>query len=133
MSGVVFYRLNAKFLEREADVPAQSREVVYQALAIGHHVGVFDCFKPVLHCSEEFYDRLLEVLPEGEAKRKLAGMKRFGEITIDRTHTSLLGAALDGVRESLDPAMAAWCDELALSLAAIEVEPAIYLMGRRRA
>ena len=87
MSDVVFYRLNAKFLEREKDVPATSREVVYQALAIGHHVGVFDCFKPVLRCTEAFYGRLLEILPEGEARRKLAGIERFGEITIARTHT----------------------------------------------
>lgn len=131
MSNVVFYRLNAKFLEREEDVPETSREVVYQALAIGHHVGVFDCFKPVLRCTEAFYDRLVEVLPDGEARRKLAGIKRFGEITIDRTHTSLLGAAIEAARPALDDETAAWCDELEQSLAAIEMEPAIYLMGRR--
>jgi len=131
MSDIVFYRLNAKFLEREADVPATSREVVYQALAIGHHVGVFDCFKPVLRCTETFYTRLLEILPEGEARRKLQGIERFGEITIDRTHTSLLGEAIETARPSLDGETAAWCDELERSLAAIEMEPAIYLMVRR--
>ena len=131
MSDIVFYRLNAKFLERKEDVPENAREVVYHALAIGHHVGVFDCFKPVLRCTEAFYDRLLEDLPEGEARRKLSGIERFGEITIDRTHTALLGAAIEAVRPTLDAETTAWCDELEQSLAAIEVEPAIYLMGRR--
>ena len=133
MSEVVFYRLNAKFLERAEDVPAQAREVVYHALAIGHHVGVFDCFKPVLRCDEAVYDRLIETLPAGEARRKFEGLKRFGEITIDRTHTRLLGSALEAVRDRFDAETAAWCDDLETSLAAIELEPAIYLMGRRKA
>ena len=81
---VVFYRLNAKFLERKEDVPASAKNVVYQALALGHHVGVFDCFKPVLRCTGDVWDRLLSTLPEGEARRKLAGADRFGEITIDQ-------------------------------------------------
>lgn len=128
---IVFYRLNAKFLERREDVPASATNVVYHALAIGHHVGVFDCFKPVLRCSSEFWDGLLARLPAGEARRKLAGIDRFGEITIDRTHTTLLGRALEEARADLDDETVAWCDELRTSLAAIEMEPAIYLMGRR--
>ena len=125
------YRLNAKFLERKEDVPASAKNVVYQALALGHHVGVFDCFKPVLRCGTEVWDRLLATLPEGEARRKLAGVDRFGEITIDRTHTALLGRALDEARPSFDEELSAWSDEMQTSLAAIEVEPAIYLMGRK--
>lgn len=128
---VVFYRLNAKFLERQEDVPKAAKNVVYQALAIGHHVGVFDCFKPVLRCSGDFWNRLLAALPEGEARRKLAGIDRFGEITIDRTHTTLLGRALEEARPTLDEETTQWCDDLQASLAAIEIEPAIYLMGRR--
>jgi hydrogenase-4 component J len=129
---VVFYRLNAKILERAEDVPQDAREVVYYSLAIGHHVGVFDCFKPVLRCPAGFYERLVAALPEGEARRKLDGIRRFGEITIDKSHTGLLGAAIERVRPELGEEERNWLDELAVSLAAIEREPAIYLMGRRR-
>ncbi|TBW40322.1 formate hydrogenlyase maturation protein HycH [Siculibacillus lacustris] len=131
MTGVVFYRLNAKFLERATDVPEDAREVVYYSLAIGHHVGVFDCFKPVLRCSADFYDRLIAVLPEGEARRKFEGLHRFGEITIDRSHTEMIGRAIDTVRDDLDDETATWLGELSQSLAAIDREPAIYLMARR--
>lgn len=129
---VVFYRLDAKILERESDVPQNAREVVYYSLAIGHHVGVFDCFKPILRCSGEFYERLVAALPEGDARRKLDGIRRFGEITIDKTHTRLLGSAIAKVRDDVSEEEAAWLDTLTASLAAIEREPAIYLMGRRR-
>lgn len=128
---VVFYRLGEKFLERQEDVPTSSKNVVYHALAIGHHVGVFDCFKPVLRCSGDFWERLLEALPEGEARRKLEGLNRFGEILIDRTHTTLLGRAFAAARPQFEPDMDDWCDEFQTSLAAIELEPAIYLMGRK--
>ncbi len=128
---IVFYRLSAKFLERQEDVPKSAKNVVYHALAIGHHVGVFDCFEPVLRCSGELWERLLAALPEGEARRKLAGIDRFGEITIDRTHTALLGRALEEARPCFDDEMTAWSDGLQASLAAIELEPAIYLMGRK--
>ena len=133
MSGkVVFYRLNAKVLERESDIPEGAREVMYYSLAIGHHVGVFDCFKPMLTCSDEFYDRIVAAMPEGEARRKLDGVRRFGEITIDRSHTRLLGEAIAAVRDDVDDEEGAWLDTLTASLAAIEREPAIYIMGRRR-
>jgi hydrogenase-4 component J len=104
---------------------------MYYSLAIGHHVGVFDCFKPVLRCEGPFYQRLVDALPQGEARRKLEGMHKFGEITIDRSHTALLGAAIEQAGPGLEPDVAAWFGELSQSLAAIEAEPAIYMMGRR--
>jgi hydrogenase-4 component J len=132
MSGdIVFYRLNAKILDSAKDVPENAKQVVYYSLAIGHHVGVFDCFKPVLRCPGAFYQRLVDALPEGEARRKLDGIRRFGEITIDRSHTALLGQAIADASPGLDPEAAAWFGELSVSLAAIEAEPAIYMMGRR--
>lgn len=129
---IVFYRLSSKLLERDSDIPEEAREVVYYSLAIGHHVGVFDCFTPILRCSAAFYDRLVAALPDGEARRKLDGLRRFGEITIDKSHTRLLGGAIASVRGEVDAEEGAWLDTLAASLAAIEREPAIYLMGRRR-
>lgn len=133
MSGeIVFYRLAAKVLERQADIPKDARDVVYYSLAIGHHIGVFDCFKPVLTCAGDFYERLVDALPDGEARRKLDGIRRFGEITIDSTHTRLLADAITEARPRVTPEEGEWFDALMASLAAIEREPAIYMMGRRR-
>lgn len=131
MSEVVFYQLRDKFLERAEDIPETAKEVVYHALAIGHHVGVFDCFRPMLRMSDAVFDRLLDRLPAGEARRKLEGVKRFGEITVDRTHTRLLAAAFTEARGGLDEVSEACVDRLVAALAAIEAEPAVYLMGRR--
>lgn len=133
MSGrIVFYQLNAKFLERKEDIPDTAKQVVYYSLAIGHHIGVFDCFKPALKCSDEMYDRILTLFPEGgEARRKLAGVLRFGEIQVDKSHTGMLLSAIDEALPTADPEAAEWLNGLGVSLAAIRQEPAIYLMGRR--
>lgn len=130
--GTVFYQLNAKFLERAEDIPENARQVVYYSLAIGHHVGVFDCFKPVLRCSNALYDRILASLPEdGEAHRKLSGLLRFGEIVVDHSHTRMLKAAVAAAMPLLDADAADWLRGLDAALNAIDQEPAIYLMGRR--
>ena len=131
MSEIVFYQLRDKFLERAEDIPETAKEVVYHALAIGHHVGVFDCFRPMLRMSDAVFDRLLEHLPQGEARRKLEGVKRFGEIMVDRTHTRLLATAFAEARAGLDEVSEACVDRLVDALAVIEAEPAVYLMGRR--
>lgn len=129
---IIFYSLNAKVLERAADVPAESKQVVYYSLAIGHHIGVFDCFKPMLRCGSALYHGLIAELPPGEARHKLEGLDRFGEITVDRSHTRLLGSAFAQVRDRLDAETGEWVDRFNGALAAIEAEPAIYLMGRKR-
>lgn len=129
---IVFYQLSAKFLERAEDVPEAPQQVVYYSLAIGHHIGVFDCFKPVLRCSGALYDSILDAFPEdGEARRKLAGLPRFGEITVDRSHTALLRPAIAAAQVSAPAEVAAWLRDFDGSLAAIEREPVIYLMGKR--
>ena len=131
MSGeVIFYRLNAKVLERAEDVPPESKQVVYYSLAIGHHIGVFDCFKPVLRCGVDAFQGFVGKL-SGEARRKFEGLDRFGEIIVDRSHTRLLSQAVAEVRSDLDDEMRGWADSFGEALAAIEREPAIYLMGRK--
>ena len=42
---VFFYLLNERFVENDEQVPEQTKQVMYYSLAIGHHVGVIDCFK----------------------------------------------------------------------------------------
>ncbi|WP_018609277.1 formate hydrogenlyase maturation HycH family protein [Uliginosibacterium gangwonense] len=131
-SKVVFYALSQKFLEREEDMPAAAKQVMYYTLAVGHHIGVIDCLKQVLACPLDGYQNWIARLPEGEARRKLEGLLRFGEINIDATHIHMLGAALDGIKPLLKAEEAEWSASLMRALAAIEAEPAMYLMVRRR-
>jgi hypothetical protein len=129
---IVFYQLSSKYVERDEDVPEAAREVVYYSLAIGHHIGVFDCFTPKLRCPGAVYARVLDALSaDAEARRKLERLLEFSEIQVDRSHTALLRSAIDRARGDADAEVGAWFDTFDQSLAAIEQEPAIYLMGRR--
>jgi formate hydrogenlyase maturation protein HycH len=129
---VVFYRLGRRFLDAQQRPPADAQQVVYYSLAIGHHVGVIDALSPILTVP---YDRFLvgvEALGPGEAKRKLDGVRRFGEITIDAEHVALLRSALQAAFPALDREGAEWARALDLVLQEMEHEPALYLMVRRR-
>ncbi|CAO3358089.1 formate hydrogenlyase maturation HycH family protein [Azospirillum palustre] len=129
---VVFYQLNAKVLERKEDIPEDAKQVVYYSLAIGHHIGVFDCFKPAFRCTTAVFDRVLDALKDSEeAHRKLSGLLRFGEITVDSSHIRPLMTAVEAALPTAPPDVAAWLDRLRTALDAIRREPAIYLMGRR--
>ncbi|WP_420299619.1 formate hydrogenlyase maturation HycH family protein [Edwardsiella tarda] len=131
---VVFHILNAKFIqqaEEEAATPPAAREVIYYSLAIGHHLGVIDCLKPCLSLPLSDYRDWIGQLEEGEARRKLAGLLRFGEITIDSSHTHLLACALDRARPTMTAQQQAWSHALIDALRLIENEPTIYLMVKR--
>jgi hydrogenase-4 component J len=124
--------LPTQFLERAEDIPEDAKQIVYYSLAIGHHIGVFDCFKPVLSCSNTLYDQIVAAMPEGgEARRKLSGLLRFGEIGVDSSHTRMLRAAIGQAVGSVDADATVWLLALDNALSAIEQEPVIYLMGRR--
>ena len=71
-------------------------------------------------------------LPAGEARRKLDGVRRFGEIMIDSSHTRLLRAALKPAETQSDQPEASFSRQLDEQLVAIEKEPALYLMVRRQ-
>lgn len=129
---VVFYQLNAKVLERKEDIPEDAKQVVYYSLAIGHHIGVFDCFRPAFRCTGAVFERVLDTLAASEeARRKLAGVLRFGEILVDHSHAAMLSDAIDAALPNAEPPVACWLERLHTALDAIRREPAIYLMGRR--
>jgi hypothetical protein len=44
---VAIYQLSHKFVNQREDVPENAQQVVYYTLAIGHHVGVLDCFSSI--------------------------------------------------------------------------------------
>ena len=132
---VVFYALGSKFVDEKSAQKRSSKkvqEVVYYSLAIGHHVGVIDCLQPQLTCPLTGYLQWVACLAENsEAQRKMAGVRRFGEITIDSSHTHLLALALRAAREQMSVEQQAWSDRLIALLQQIENDPAMYLMVRR--
>ena len=130
---VVFCQLSRKFVDENDNTPSDAQQVVYYSLAIGHHLGVIDCLKENLVCSFEPYRAWIATLEEGsEARRKMEGVPRYGEILIDQSHVVLLAKAFDAAKPTQTEQQQEWSQELLDMLQAIQQEPAIYLMVRRR-
>ncbi|MGG5217771.1 formate hydrogenlyase maturation HycH family protein [Rahnella variigena] len=132
---VVFYSLSSKFVDEKSAQKRSSQkaqEVIYYSLAIGHHLGVIDCLQSRLECPLDGYLGWINCLAENsEARRKLAGVQRFGEINIDSSHTHLLALALRDARPQMNAEQQVWSDQLIALLSQIEHDPAMYLMVRR--
>ena len=118
---VVFYQLTHKFVNQEQNIPENARQVVYYSLAIGHHVGVLDCFQSLMEIPLEEYRQWVSHLPEGTARRKMEGLLKFGEIEVNQGHAGEILPLLK------DP----WTEPLAQCLQAMMKEPALYLMIRK--
>jgi hypothetical protein len=112
-------------------VPAKSKQLLHYTLAIGHHIGVIDCFSPKLEMPIEGYRNWLSHLPKGEARRKMQGLLRYGEIEISAAHTQLLREALAAGADAMSASETDWTVRMSRMLRAIDEEPAIYLMVRR--
>lgn len=131
MAQIAFYRLSRKVVNNEQSIPEDARQVMYYSLAIGHHVGVMDCFDQVLKVSDEQYSRIVSRLPDGEARRKMEGATKWHEIEINRSHVDALLPALHGLLPGLAPEDATWVGKLAAFLREIVAEPVLYLMVKR--
>ena len=129
---VIFYLLNQRFVENDKQVPEQAQQVMYYSLAIGHHVGVIDCFKKLLICDYDDYQHFVQSFPEGEARRKFTGLMKFGEIVIDSSHVNLLAKAMDENKANFAPQYQQWVEILMDTLASIQREPVMYIMVKRR-
>lgn len=132
-TNVIFYLLNQRFVENENKIPEEAKDVMYYSLAIGHHVGVIDCFKKLIVTDYNDYQQFVECFPEhSEARRKLAGLMKFGEIVIDSSHVNLLAQALDEIKPNLTALYREWTEILLDTLASVQREPAMYMMVKRR-
>lgn len=129
---VVIYRLTHKFVNQEQDAPEGARQVVYYSLAIGHHVGVLDCFQALLEIPLEEYQRWVSRLAEGPGRRKLEGLLKWGEIEINREHAPDLLSTLQVSTPEATEAEPTWAGILRRCLQEIIEEPALYLMARKR-
>jgi hypothetical protein len=120
---VVFYQLTHKFVNQEQNIPEDVKQVIYYSLAIGHHVGVMDCFQSLMEVPLDTYRTWVSQLPEGAARHKMEGVLKWGEIEVNKEHA---GEILPMLNE-------AWTQPLAQCLQAMTKEPALYLMIRKMA
>jgi hypothetical protein len=127
---VIFSQLSRKFVDENENTPDQAQQVIYYSLAIGHHLGVIDCLKAALICPLEAWPAWIATLPAEEARRKMEGVTRFGEIVIDHSHVNLLASAFDAALAQQTPTQQSWSRELLRLLQMIQREPAVYLMVR---
>ena len=128
---VVFYQLTHKFVNQDQNIPEDARQVVYYSLAIGHHVGVLDCFQSMMEIPLEEYSRWISRLPEGAARHKLEGLLKFGEIEVNHSHAGELLPILNDSLTGMDEAQNKWTETLSQCLRGMMKEPALYLMVRK--
>ncbi|CAI9387345.1 MULTISPECIES: formate hydrogenlyase maturation HycH family protein [Citrobacter] len=129
---VVFSQLSRKFIDENNAAPAEAQQVVYYSLAIGHHLGIIDCLEAALTCPWDAYLTWIATLEEGsEARRKMEGVPKYGEIVIDFNHVQMLAHAFDRALVVQTPEQQAWSKQMLGMLHDIHQESAIYLMVRR--
>lgn len=141
---VEFCKLSRKFVDSAASVPDEATDVLYYTLAVGHHTGIIDCFERVLDMPISAYERICAQIENPDARYKLEGVLRFGEIEIDKSHVHLLLPALRLALGSLDvfnepgkTSMPLKEEDRKRLMGMIDLvlrvrnEPALYLMVRR--
>lgn len=125
-ASIAVYQLSHKFINRREDVPENARQVVYYALAVGHHVGVMDCFSSLVEIPLNEFTRWLESLPDGPGRTKLEGVVKWGEIEINHSHLGILMPLMEASNSD-----ESWISILIQSLQGMRREPALYLMVRK--
>lgn len=126
-SKIVIYQLRSKFVNQREDVPEEARQVVYYTLAVGHHVGVMDCFSSQMEIPLDEYASWVQSLPEGPARTKLEGAIRWSEIEVNSSHVQMLLPLFEAAQAD-GPS---WSREFVQCLNGIKQEPALYLMLRK--
>lgn len=141
---VEFCKLSRKFVDSESSVPEGAADVLYYTLSIGHHTGIIDCFDTVLEVPLGAYERIVAQVEDADARFKLEGVLRFGEIEVNKSHVPSLLPALRLALSSLDvfdapgktsiplePGDVDYLAEMIELLLKVRSEPHVYLMVRR--
>ncbi len=125
---IVFYRLISKHVNQREDIPEDARQVIYYTLAVGHHVGVLDCFSPLFEIPLDDFQKWLDSLPESIGKTKLSGILKWGEIEINKSHAAMLQELLE-IPES---EYLLWKQPFQDCLRSMQMEPAFYVMVKKQ-
>lgn len=124
---ITIYQLRTKFVNQREDVPEDAKQVVYYTLAVGHHVGVMDCFSSAVDIPLDEFAAWVQSQPQGPARTKLEGALRWGEIEVNRSHVEML-LPLFEADEVHGPC---WTRKFIECLNAVKQESAMYLMVRK--
>ena len=124
---IAIYQLRTKFVNQREDVPEDAKQVVYYTLAVGHHVGVMDCFSSQVEIPLDEYAAWVQSQPEGPARTKLEGAIRWGEIEVNQTHVGMLLPLCEAAQIN-GPV---WMRGFVQCLKDVKQEPAMYLMVRK--
>ncbi|MBK1992649.1 formate hydrogenlyase maturation protein HycH, partial [Campylobacter sp. 2018MI35] len=93
---------------------------------------VIDCLEAALTCPWDEYLAWIATLEAGsDARRKMEGVPKYGEIVIDFNHVQMLARAFDEARAAQTPQQQEWSKLMLSMLHDIHQESAIYLMVRR--
>ncbi len=131
---IAFYRLSQKIVNNQESIPEDARQVMYYSLAIGHHIGVMDCFSELMVVPAEKYKQCLDRLPDryAEGRRKLEGALNWEEIEINRSHVDELLPALNTLLAAINGSDSQWIQTMIRCLQEMVAEPALYLMVKMR-
>lgn len=131
---VVFYQLARKFVDTAKSTPDRVTDIMYYTLAVGHHTGVIDCFDEALSCTVPVYERVCGALDSEDARYKLEGILRSGEIQVDPSNLSTLEGPVSAALAAAEPrsSEADFMQGLMDLFQRMECDPALYLMGRKR-
>ena len=124
---IVVYQLRSKFVNQREDVPEEARQVVYYTLAVGHHVGVLDCFSSQMEIPLDEYASWVQSLSDSPARMKLEGAIRWSEIEVNSSHVQMLLPLF----ETAQIAGPNWMRDFTQCLNSIKQEPALYLMLKK--
>ena len=129
---IEFYRLHRKFVDNKEAIPPGSENLIYNTMALGHHIGVLDCFQRAISAPENVYRGMISKLPHGECRDKLEGVFKWGEIEITSGHTGILlqdmTAGMPAMPQEEKGVAQQFCDNLLL----MEKEPTIYMVVKRK-
>jgi len=128
---VVFYRLSKKFVSNQDKIPEDAQQIVYYSLAIGHHVGVMDCFDNLMEIPLTQYQSWISKLQTGEGRRKMEGLLKWGEIEINASHVGELLPLFNKSLSEMEEHEKNWALIFIQALSLMKSEPAFYLMIRR--
>lgn len=128
----VFYQLTQKFVNEDKKIPEEARQIVYYSLAIGHHVGVMDCFDSLMEIPLDQYRSWIDKLQSSAGKNKMEGLMKWGEIELNASHASELAHLFDLSLPTMNNQEKEWTLTLLRSLIQMKEEPAYYIMVRKR-
>lgn len=129
---IKFYRLNQKFVDNKEPIDPHSENLLYHTMALGHHIGVLDCFQQAISVPENTYKSIVSRLPYGKCRDKLEGVFKWGEIEITVSHAGLLLQDITTALPLMSGEEKSTAQKICDNLLMMEKEPTIYMVVKKK-